>query len=444
MAIRTEREDFSPETVRSELEAGTSISFVEEFALFAQSDAGNVDEIGQKNAVFPDTQGVILATQPRPDDDAETGPINPLRQYLKDIHHPILSYESQQILFRMAPVGERGNFPIQEVIEHDQFSEVVSHFSEKDQERFYELVGESETLGQLLQRMNLRLSPNVAKRYYNSGLDRLDLIQEGNVGIMTAVEKFDPDKPANPNDPNGKKVEFSTYAFWWIKQSISRSIYDQGQTIRFPVHAGEALRKTGKIARAYEVDKGSSPTSKQLEDLLRTEYGYSDEKAAFLANEYVNGFRSRPMSIDIPLGEDRSMTLAEFIPAPSDDIDEYLESRTSNESDNRVQEIMKHLDPRERMVVMMRLGMVDGKVYSLAEVGESLGLTRERVRQIQMKGMEKLRQGDAFKALRHSFNETRGETEIQEERSDKKLAPPQHSRTIHKNEPVIAKGWLKQ
>ena len=251
--------------------------------------------------------------------------------------------------------------------------------AEREKELAERMAGGDETAKTELVEANLRLVVSIAKRYVGKGMFFLDLIQEGNLGLMKAVDKFD----------YTKGYKFSTYATWWIRQAITRAIADQARTIRIPVHMVETIHKVSRYQRQMLQELGREPTPAEIGEKM----GMSTERVREIMKVALD-----PVSLETPIGEEEDSHLGDFI--PDDDTPSPSESASTNILREVIERELNTLTPREAHVIKLRFGLYDGRTRTLEEVGKEFDITRERIRQIESKALRKLRHPSRARHLR--------------------------------------------
>jgi RNA polymerase primary sigma factor len=310
------------------------------------------------------------------------GGADPVRMYLKEIGKvPLLSGEEEVLLARRIESGLHGVERLDELCEKYGALETIPRDDRRAEQK---IVADGLKAKELLIEANLRLVVSIAKRYRNRGMAFLDLIQEGNLGLMRAVDKFD----------YTKGFKFSTYATWWIRQAITRAIADQARTIRIPVHMVETINKVGRVQRQLLQELGREPTVEELAFRL--------EMSSARVREILR-IGQDTVSLEQPMGEEEDFSLSDTIEDEAAIVPADAAARALlNEA---IRDALDDLTDRERQVVRLRFGLEDGQVRTLEEVGKEFGVTRERIRQIESKVLAKLRHPIRSQRLRDYLDE---------------------------------------
>ncbi len=301
---------------------------------------------------------------------------DPVRMHLKEIGKvPLLSPEEE---IALAQKMSDGNLAQEQV---DSLG--GAELSEQDLARLKAIIKEGEKAKQKLAEANLRLVVSIAKRYVGRGMLFLDLIQEGNLGLIKAVEKFD----------YTKGYKFSTYATWWIRQAITRAIADQARTIRIPVHMVETINKVIRVSRQLLQELGHDPSPEEIS----AEMSMPVDKVREILK-----IAQEPVSLETPIGEEEDSHLGDFI--PDEGASEPSEAASFTLLKEQLVDVLSTLTPREEKVLKLRFGIEDGRTRTLEEVGKEFNVTRERIRQIEAKALRKLRHPSRSKKLKDFLN----------------------------------------
>jgi len=346
-----------------------------------------------------------------------SGVSDPIRQYLQEIgRHPLLTQEQEVSIAKRIRAGQEARAELAvRAKEADLSPEAyLATLPAEERDQIEALLFDGKKAERELVQSNLRLVVSVAKRYVGRGMSLLDLIQEGNLGLLRAVQKFD----------HTRGFKFSTYATWWIRQAIMRAIADQARTIRIPVHMVESINRVMRTQRELTQKLGRDPTAEEVAvemDFIEPEEEREAIRKALAAGKPLNATQKRalrratakvrniirmaqePMSLETPVGNEENSFLGDFIkdesaPAPAD-------AATQQLLREQVAEILEELNERERQVLEMRFGLLDGRNRTLEEVGNEFGVTRERIRQIEAKALRKLRHPQRSRKLRDYLTE---------------------------------------
>ena len=342
---------------------------------------------------------------------------DPVRQYLQEIgRHPLLTQEEEVAIAKRIKAGQEAVAELKEMADEAGITpeEQLALLPDDERDRIESLIRDGKKAERELVQSNLRLVVSVAKRYAGRGMSLLDLIQEGNLGLLRAVQKFD----------HTRGFKFSTYATWWIRQAIMRAIADQARTIRIPVHMVESINRVMRTQRELTQKYGRDPTPEEIAvemDFIEPEEEREAIRKAMAEGRALNPTQKRalrratakvrniirmaqePMSLETPVGNEENSFLGDFIkdesaPAPVD-------AATQQLLREQVAEILEELNERERQVLEMRFGLLDGRNRTLEEVGNEFGVTRERIRQIEAKALRKLRHPQRSRKLRDYLTE---------------------------------------
>jgi RNA polymerase primary sigma factor len=305
-----------------------------------------------------------------------SGTSDPVRMYLREIGRVPLLIAAQEV--ELAKRIEAGAEASERLADLDAAGELGA-LPVDEAGTLQRLADDGDEAKSALIQANLRLVVSIAKRYVGRGMQFLDLIQEGNMGLMRAVEKFD----------YTKGFKFSTYATWWIRQAITRSIADQARTIRIPVHMVESINRVHRVQRQMVQELEREPSVDELAEAV----GMSADRVREIQRISLD-----PLSLDSPVGEEDDSYLADFI--KDDGAEEPLDAATRQMLQEAVKDVLDELNEREREVVIMRFGLDDEQARTLEEVGKTFGVTRERIRQIESKTLAKLRHPHRSQKLR--------------------------------------------
>ena len=337
----------------------------EEENFYEKLEEFNIDIIGEEEAILPDI------------DDEPLPAIEELEEIKENAEEEIVDTDAMMESFST-------DDPVRMYLK--EIGKVALLTAEEELALAEKMTGDSPAAEEARSRMaeaNLRLVVSIAKRYVGRGMAFLDLIQEGNLGLIKAVEKFD----------YTKGYKFSTYATWWIRQAITRAIADQARTIRIPVHMVETINKVIRVSRQLLQELGHDPTPEEIAE----EMGLPPEKVREILK-----IAQEPISLETPIGEEEDSHLGDFI--EDEGASEPSEAASFTLLKEQLMTVLDTLTPREKKVLELRFGILDGRTRTLEEVGKEFNVTRERIRQIEAKALRKLRHPSRSKKLRDFLN----------------------------------------
>ena len=329
----------------------------------------------EENGVEIDVGDVLEILGPAPLDDA------PTESELENLEAEPLANASEPLEEALPADGAKLDDPVRMYLK--EIGKIPLLTPEQELEIAQRMHEGDESARQAMTEANLRLVVSIAKRYVGRGMQFLDLIQEGNLGLLKAVEKFD----------YTKGYKFSTYATWWIRQSITRAIADQARTIRIPVHMVETINRVIRTAHAMVQSLGREPTAEEIAAEMHMELPKVEE---------ILKIAQEPVSLETPIGEEEDSHLGDFI--QDEEASQPAEAASYTLLREQLEEVLTTLTPREEQVLRMRFGLTDGKAHTLEEVGKQFDVTRERIRQIESKALRKLRHPSRSKKLRDFLN----------------------------------------
>lgn len=322
------------------------------------------DDIDDEDEEDEDRDREAMEARAEAMSDARVKTNDPVRQYLQEIGRvKLLSLEEEIDLARRIEDGE---------FARTRLGDEGGSLGERDNRRLQRVVEDGDLARQHLIEANLRLVVSIAKKYNGRGMSFLDLIQEGNQGLIRAVEKFE----------YRRRYKFSTYATWWIRQAINRAIADQSRTIRIPVHMVETINKLTRASRRLQQELSREPNYEEIADAMGPDWSADKVEEAFKLTR-------EPFSLETPIGDEEDSFYGDFI--PDDNVDSPVEQASKTILSEELEEALDKLNDREAMVLKLRKGLVDGREHTLEEVGSHFGVTRERIRQIENKALRKLK-----------------------------------------------------